>query len=486
MSFLSSSPPAFFAARNVSESPQFNRSINFENNFQSSSSSHQLQMTHNPLDQDEVNMRYIQLKMSFSALENEHKRTKFELETYKELYNQLLHTIQDAPALTSTPTTALLPIPSFQRINFLKVKLWTTQDFFDAKNGNGNRGVSLKGHFPKQTGLWFIEDEFGQPLNSHTTDYVREYAKTVWMLLRERQVKRSLPVPKNWTEANADAVNLYHHYMCHRFPFLALCDDLWKTKQIWLTDYTSWYGKRRDKINLKVEQSVKTEVKDDSLDKDSALSSLIPAKRAQTDTLTTLSLETDNSLVMAPKSPKLPRLKLSFSSAEFLTPSTAIPITPTTAKPSMPVAPATPTTAAESSPVITPPTITTDVPESTELDFAPVSATVADSIPVTAISTLQFPHTPSSPTKASPLQISTSFNATHTVDLNGLFNNPKLAASLLPPPAQVLLSPITLKAPGPLSAIIEHSSKSTSNPKPKIRFGELTVGKFVSYDALFS
>ncbi|KAJ3747948.1 hypothetical protein DFH05DRAFT_1603236 [Lentinula detonsa] len=411
MSFLSSSPPAFFAARNVSESPQFNRSINFENNFQSSSSPHQLQMTHNPLDQDEVNMRYIQLKMSFSALENEHKRTKFELETYKELYNQLLHTVQDAPALTSTPTTALLPIPSFQRINFLK-------------NGNGNRGVSLKGHFPKQTGLWFVEDEFGQPLNSHTTDYVREYAKTVWMLLRERQVKQSLPVPKNWTEANADAVNLYHHYMCHRFPFLALCDDLWKTKQIWLTDYTSWYGKQRDKINLKVEQSMKMEVKDDSLDKDSALSSLIPAKRAQTDTLTTLSLETDNSLVMAPKSPKLPQLKLSFSSAEFLTPSTAIPITPTTAEPSMPIAPATPTTAAESSPVITPLTITTDVPESTELDFAPVSATVADSIP-----------------------ISTSFNTTHTVNLNGLFNDPKLAASLLPPPAQVLLSPITLKAP---------------------------------------
>ncbi|KAJ3991894.1 hypothetical protein F5050DRAFT_1715710 [Lentinula boryana] len=187
---------------------------------------------------------------------------------------------------------------------------------------------------------------------------------------------------------------------------------------------------------------------------------------------------------MAPKSPKLPRLKLSFSSAEFLTPSTAIPITPTTAEPSMPIAPATPTTATESSPVITPPTITTDVPESTELDFAPVSATVADSILVTAISTLQFPHTPSSPTKASPLQISTSFNATHTVDLNGLFNDPKLAASLLPPPAQVLLSPITLKAPEPLSAIIEHSSKSTSNPKPKIRFGELTVGKFFSHFVL--
>ncbi|KIK52270.1 hypothetical protein GYMLUDRAFT_64369 [Collybiopsis luxurians FD-317 M1] len=461
--------------------------------------------------------------MSFSALEDQHKKTVFELETYKELYNWLLQTIQDAPALTSTPTTALLPIPSFQRINFPKVKLWTSQDFFEVKNGNGNCSISLKGYFPKQTGLWFLEDEFGQPLNFYMTDHVCEFTKMVWMLLREQQVKQSLPVPKNWTKANADAVNLYHHYMCHRFPFLALCDDLWKTKQIWLTDYTSCHTPccthhtpccthclpaapvvpATAKSSAPVVPNAAPVIPATAESSAPVVPTVAPVEPATAESSAPV-VPTATPIVPAtatsskPVIPAVPVIPVTTKSSK-----SAVPVVPTTTEFSMPVAPtAEPVISAttESSLTAVSPTIT-DISKSTVIPFAD-PPTVADSRSAVTTSN-QYPAIPASPTKVSPLQISSSFNALTCKSCRRLFDDPKLSASLQLPPAsnpQALLSLITLKAPEPssalevplsLSTVIEQSTKSSkSKPKPKvkqvlrIRFGDLMVGKFVTPNIL--
>ncbi|KIK70311.1 hypothetical protein GYMLUDRAFT_51603 [Collybiopsis luxurians FD-317 M1] len=49
--------------------------------------------------------------------------------------------------------------------------------------------------------------------------------------------------PTKYSEAKVDAINEFNHYMCIHFLCLALCNNYWKTRQIWIPDYSSWYYK---------------------------------------------------------------------------------------------------------------------------------------------------------------------------------------------------------------------------------------------------
>ncbi|KAJ4479637.1 hypothetical protein C8J55DRAFT_560790 [Lentinula edodes] len=214
-----------------------------------------LQTRHPPVSQapqDDLQMQYYHLKVEHGKLEQRFSNAIVELKitqyvsiisrgasytTLRNNYEQLLQTIKEAPAHTPNPTTALLRIPMFSHCDYPCVTIWTKDDFTKAENLRSSRGVPLKID-NSSTGLWWLQDANGNSLDTHTISHVREMSKCVWQRLKVQG-----RAPPRFLDADIDVINEFNHYMINMFNFLGFCDNNWKTRQIFVIDYPSWYSK---------------------------------------------------------------------------------------------------------------------------------------------------------------------------------------------------------------------------------------------------
>ncbi|KAJ3895227.1 hypothetical protein GG344DRAFT_73346 [Lentinula edodes] len=199
-----------------------------------------LQTRHPPVSQapqDDLQMQYYHLKVEHGKLEQRFNNAIVELKITQNNYEQLLQTIKEAPAHTPNPTTALLRIPMFSHCDYPCVTIWTKDNFTKAENLRSSRGVPLKID-NSSTGLWWLQDANGNSLDTHTISHVREMSKCVWQRLKVQG-----RAPPRFLDADIDVINEFNHYMINMFNFLGFCDNNWKTRQIFIIDYPSWYSK---------------------------------------------------------------------------------------------------------------------------------------------------------------------------------------------------------------------------------------------------
>ncbi|KAJ3899661.1 hypothetical protein F5879DRAFT_1059289 [Lentinula edodes] len=190
-----------------------------------------LQTRHPPVSQvpqDDLQMQYYHLKVEHGKLEQRFNNAIVELKITQQSKRHLrIHPIQQ-PLYSA--------FQCFHTV-IIHVSIWTKDDFMKAENLRSSRGVLLKID-NSSTGLWWLQDTNGNSLDTHTISHVQEMSKCVWQRLKVQG-----RAPPRFLNADIDVINEFNHYMINMFNFLGFCDNNWKTRQIFVIDYPSWYSK---------------------------------------------------------------------------------------------------------------------------------------------------------------------------------------------------------------------------------------------------
>ncbi|KAJ3808468.1 hypothetical protein F5876DRAFT_78704 [Lentinula aff. lateritia] len=467
LSPLLQKPPLFSFSTSASASPRLNDGTLFhfsntpdEDKFVGSPlQTRQPAMAQGP--QDDLQMQCYQLKMEYSQLERRYNAVVIELKTTKDNFDKLLETIKQAPAHTPNPTTALLYIPTFSRSDYPCITIWTKDDFTKADSIRSSKGVSLKNDSCSSL-LWWIQDADGRFLDAHTISCVREWAKLIWQRLKVQG-----RAPPRFLDADINVINEFNHYMINQFLFLGFCDNFWKTRQIFVIDYPSWYSKhvKNSKGGLTTQEDHKPSSSRKCLH--SEVEPRTDTKHIREDsstTLDTISISTlhvtDTSSLIAPSSVVSAPLTVSSASSSLppIATAEALPIIASSAANTPPstsslslLATVTPSPKAPPSPLATLSSLKEASPSLLGPPLPPLLATL--STPNAALSSLSPPHATLLLSSISPPPTATISSIPITTDPNspplnlpsmftGVFNDSTLAASLVPlPPDPTAVAP---------------------------------------------
>lgn len=133
-----------------------------------------------------------------------------------------------------------LPLAQLVREEYPNVNHWDSDDYNNCRKvGKKTKEEDLEEKKPKTSILSsYMEDEDGNEVPKKTMDAVRNMAKGFFSLILEKG-----RAPAKWGDASIDIENELIHMLESSFPFLRLCENHWKVKQVAKNSYSQWYPK---------------------------------------------------------------------------------------------------------------------------------------------------------------------------------------------------------------------------------------------------
>lgn len=154
-------------------------------------------------------------------------------------HDALLLSIAQSPALSSTIISYNTPRYSpfdAKPAHLKKVQFWRREEFIlEKKRRKGLTGISREKE--SNTMTWYVQNENGLVVDADRVTSIRQRARALW-----QQLLRLGLAPVSWSNAGADAQDLYEYHMISRFPELSYCEDNWKVQMIATDNYSSWYA----------------------------------------------------------------------------------------------------------------------------------------------------------------------------------------------------------------------------------------------------
>ena len=83
----------------------------------------------------------------------------------------------------------------------------------------------------------YMEDKDGKPIPEVQRDAARQKARSFW----EQLLKKNM-APSISSHAGLDIMEEFIWIMENEYPWLRLCENHWKSVQLWRNHYSPWYG----------------------------------------------------------------------------------------------------------------------------------------------------------------------------------------------------------------------------------------------------
>lgn len=162
-----------------------------------------------------------------------------------EAYSALLQAIpgtnfvtQDSRASKQFPDLAPLNQEDYPNVRFWFKRLWTefsndiTLPAGTQAQSRGRTRASLNVNVTMQ----YVELEDGKAIDGDRASEIRKFARAIWVSFGKRGL-----APVKWGQADVETRKQYCQEMNSRFPELRFCDLDWKSEQIAIDNYPSWY-----------------------------------------------------------------------------------------------------------------------------------------------------------------------------------------------------------------------------------------------------
>jgi hypothetical protein len=136
--------------------------------------------------------------------------------------------------------------------DFPLVKCWVKKTFMQVEAATLPPGERGKGRASQgvNVAMRFVEDERGEPIDGYQAQYIRTWARGIWIEIAEKGILRA-----KWGDMSVEDLKYYHQEMRRKFPILALCENSWKADQIAIDNYSSWHTSYAPKhASVKVKQ----------------------------------------------------------------------------------------------------------------------------------------------------------------------------------------------------------------------------------------
>ena len=142
----------------------------------------------------------------------------------------------NAPSSSSSPFFfTQLPLPQLSQEDFLNIRYWAAENYIcRRKIGKNSDEDDLEGSILSS----YMEDENGNPIQEQKRAAAHSTAKKFFSLLLEQG-----QAPTTWRAASIDIDNELIHMLESDYPFLRLCDNHWKARQVATNSYSQWYPK---------------------------------------------------------------------------------------------------------------------------------------------------------------------------------------------------------------------------------------------------
>lgn len=91
--------------------------------------------------------------------------------------------------------------------------------------------------------LSFIEHEDGSPITDSEATQIRGTARSVFA-----QFMKDGTAPAKWGQISVLSQDFFFNVISERFPYIAMCEDMWKAQLLATLCYPSWHRNNREKI----------------------------------------------------------------------------------------------------------------------------------------------------------------------------------------------------------------------------------------------
>ena len=171
-------------------------------------------------------------------------------------YSELLNRV-NAPRVKDADENMAIEL---NRIDFPLVKFWVKKSFMQGEAVTLPPGERGKGRASQgvNVAMRYAEDENGEPVDGYQAQYIRTWARGIWVEIAERGILRA-----KWGDMSVEDLKYYHQEMRRKFPIFTLCENSWKADQIAIDNYSSWHTSYAPKhATVKLEQESKVPVAD--------------------------------------------------------------------------------------------------------------------------------------------------------------------------------------------------------------------------------
>lgn len=142
-----------------------------------------------------------------------------------------------APSNRSVEVSGVVSIPpllpELNQEDYINIKNWYPTEYSQGRKGRkkGDKDPSAQAHLSS-----FMEDEDGNPIPDLTRDAARETARGFFAELLSRN-----SAPASWGGISISLNHSLINLLETQYPFLRLCSNHWKAKQLATNSYSQWY-----------------------------------------------------------------------------------------------------------------------------------------------------------------------------------------------------------------------------------------------------
>jgi hypothetical protein len=127
-------------------------------------------------------------------------------------------------------------MPPLKRGDYLLVCFWDKAAFTNALSGKNVTTFGSSSNVAKVETTDYLEDENSIPLTEQQRGAMYGHARKFW----NTYLQKSGQFPPSYSALDLDTLGHFRSEMeCHFFD-LRLCDNHWKTDEIWIRNYHSW------------------------------------------------------------------------------------------------------------------------------------------------------------------------------------------------------------------------------------------------------
>lgn len=129
----------------------------------------------------------------------------------------------------------------FRKEDCPNINFWERRQHEDWKNRRSTEVI--REYVEGASSLSYIEHEDGSPISEAEATQIRGTARSVFA-----QFATDGTAPAKWGQISVISQDFYFRVISERFPYIAMCEDMWKAQLIATTCYPSWYRNNKDKI----------------------------------------------------------------------------------------------------------------------------------------------------------------------------------------------------------------------------------------------
>ncbi len=129
----------------------------------------------------------------------------------------------------------------YRKQDYLNIKFWTRKNYEDAKNMRSTDVIRTS--TGNTINLGFVEHEDGSPITEGEAVKIRETARSIFA-----QLLQDGTAPAKWGQVSIISQEFFFNVLAERFPYVAMCEDMWKAQLIATTCYPSWHRNNKEKL----------------------------------------------------------------------------------------------------------------------------------------------------------------------------------------------------------------------------------------------